>query len=88
MSKLVKQNEARTKQGWSVPVRVLVALAGGGLLFYGLRRKTSRFGKIATQLGVGLITRGLADTQFSGLVAFITSTLLKPEALLTPYKSA
>jgi hypothetical protein len=87
MSELVEQKEAKAK-GWSWTVRLLVAVAGGGLIFYGMRRKTTRFGRISTQLGIGLVTRGLAGTQFGGLAGFLASTLIKPENFLTPYKPA
>ncbi len=87
MSNLVKHDGAKTKGGWSWPVRLLIAAGGGALIFYGMRRKTTRFGKLATQVGIGLVTRGLAGTQFSGLASFIASLLIKPETLLAAAKT-
>jgi hypothetical protein len=51
---------AQIDENWSPATRVVAAALGGGIAVYGYKRG-GLFGKTATALGMGLLTRGLMN---------------------------
>jgi osmotically-inducible protein OsmY len=52
--------------GWGPAMRLLSGAVGGGMMLYGLRSR-STMGKASASLGLGLLTRGIANREFGRL---------------------
>jgi len=70
------------------PVRLFFGVIGGALAFYGWQHKRNVLGRVATSVGVGLITKSLDNSIFSGPTDVLTALMAQlrtsfPKLLIT-----
>jgi hypothetical protein len=60
------------QRNWSPAARVFAGALGGGMLLYGMKSR-GRISKPMSALGVGLLTRGITNREFTSMPAAVRS---------------